>query len=378
MQLEFDKEIDAILRKSRQAGNAAPSSSHLDADMIAAFADNALPQVSRTQYTLHLADCDRCRKYLSQTISMNEQAVDPAAAIHVAAPAAEVSVPWYKLIFRTPNLAVAMGALVLVFSGILGFFVLRNDSNSGNTLVSQVSEQEATRGGPYVPGDGDTPNSNAAAAGMPQQFSTANTMAPAPTAMTNTAANSTARTTQTDTLAKEMQPAVPTVVEEKGFSARQSGDLPKVTAAAPPPPPPAGGTITGVAADEAKRDAEMEKARRSDDSLAAKRKEMDARSRDLPPASATSGPSRSGPAQMQTNQNARNAVQMSVTRSAGGRKFTNRDGAWYDTAYKGQATTNIRRGSDEFKKLDAGLRAIASEVDGVVVVVWKDKAFRIQ
>ena len=81
---------------------------------------------------------------------------------------------------------------------------------------------------------------------------------------------------------------------------------------------------------------------------------------------------------MQSNQNARNAVQMSVSRTAGGRKFTNRDGAWYDTDNKGHATTNARRGTDDVKKLDSGDRSIANEIDGVVVVVWKSRAYRIQ
>jgi hypothetical protein len=69
---------------------------------------------------------------------------------------------------------------------------------------------------------------------------------------------------------------------------------------------------------------------------------------------------------------------MAVTRIAGGKTFNNRDGAWYDTAYRGQATTNVRRGSDEFKKLDSGLRSIANTLNGVVVALWKGKAYRIQ
>ncbi len=379
MELEFDKEIDAILRRASPAsGPTAPSSKHLDADIIAAFAENALPQAARSQYTLHLADCDRCRKYLSQAISMNEPAVEKTAgAMPVAVQAAEVSVPWYQSIFRTRSLAVAMGALILVFSGVLGFLVLRTDRNSGNTFVSQVSsEPEAATGGPFSPEVADmAANSNAASMPTPGQVAnSAETMA----FSANTTANTATRSTQPESLAKEKEPAVPAPVEEKSFSARQMNDLPKVTAAPPPPPPAAGVTIDGVSADEAKRDKETRQAERSDLSLA-KRKESDAsRSRDLPPAASKSGPGRSGPVQMQNTQNSRNAVQMSVTRSAGGRKFANRDGAWYDTEYKGQATTNVRRGTDEFRKLDSGLRSIANEIDGVVVVVWKSKAYRIQ
>ena len=62
----------------------------------------------------------------------------------------------------------------------------------------------------------------------------------------------------------------------------------------------------------------------------------------------------------------------------GGKTFNNRDGAWYDAAYNGQATADYRRGTAEYKKLDSGLRNVADTVGGTVVVVWKSKAYRIQ
>jgi hypothetical protein len=378
MELEFDKEIDAILRRASHTGTPA-ASEHLDADVIAAFAENALPERARSRYTLHLADCDRCRKQLSQTIVITDKTVEKAAGLPVSAPA-EVSIPWYKAIIRTPNLAIAMGGLILVFSGVLGFLLLQNNRNSQNATVSQISEQDTGAARPVFNDQAAnmTPNSNASVADRTEQLS-ANTVAGSPFATPSTSSNTAGGTSDNDSIMKDAKVAAPAPVEEKSVTARQANELPKVAAAAPPPPPPAGVTIDGIAADLAKRDTETRQAERSDSSLAAKRKEMDAmRSRDLPPAAAKSGPTRSGPAQMQTNQNAGNAVQMSVTRSAGGRKFTNRDGAWYDTGYKGQATQNVRRGSDEFKKLDPGLRSIANGIDGVVVVVWKDKAYRIQ
>ena len=81
---------------------------------------------------------------------------------------------------------------------------------------------------------------------------------------------------------------------------------------------------------------------------------------------------------MKSNQSNNQGYEMSVTRLVGGRTFNNRNGAWYDSAYHGQGTTDIRRGTEEFRKLDGGLRSIASKLGGVVVVVWKDKAYRIQ
>jgi hypothetical protein len=81
---------------------------------------------------------------------------------------------------------------------------------------------------------------------------------------------------------------------------------------------------------------------------------------------------------MQSNQVNNKAFEMPVTRKVGGRSFNNRNGAWYDTAYHGQSTINVRRGTEEFRKLDGGLRNIANTLGGVVVVIWKEKAYRIQ
>src|SRR3954466_14645048 len=116
MELEFDKEIDALLRKARPPGVVA-AGGHLDADMISAFAEGAVPAAARTAYTAHFADCDRCRKALSQVAFLHEPA-EAKAMTAAAAPAARLAdqttvaeIPWYRSLFRTPGLAVAMGVL---------------------------------------------------------------------------------------------------------------------------------------------------------------------------------------------------------------------------------------------------------------------------
>src|SRR4051794_37183316 len=120
MELEFDKEIDAILRKARPSrgvlvgDDPAESKKHLDADTIAAFAENALPEKAKLLYVEHFADCDRCRKQLSLVMQMNTEAAAVVAAPAVE-PVMEPSVPWYRSLFKAPNLALAMGGLVLAF-----------------------------------------------------------------------------------------------------------------------------------------------------------------------------------------------------------------------------------------------------------------------
>jgi hypothetical protein len=67
------------------------------------------------------------------------------------------------------------------------------------------------------------------------------------------------------------------------------------------------------------------------------------------------------------------------TRTVGGRKFQRQGNAWIDVKLKSSMSMKtISRGSDEFEKLDAGLRSISQQFSGPVVVVWKGKAYRIQ
>src|SRR5437763_13235939 len=144
MELEFDKEINAILRKAGRRGSVGvhPASPHVDADTIAAFAENALPSRARPPVIEHFAACDNCREMLSQTILLNSEADATAASSVVPAIVSETAIPWYQRLFKSPGLALAMGSLVLVFTGVLAFLLVQN-RNSGEATVSQVNEPEA-------------------------------------------------------------------------------------------------------------------------------------------------------------------------------------------------------------------------------------------
>jgi hypothetical protein len=67
------------------------------------------------------------------------------------------------------------------------------------------------------------------------------------------------------------------------------------------------------------------------------------------------------------------------TRSVGGRKFQRQGNAWVDTKFKSSMSVkNISRGSDDYDELDSGLRSIAQQLSGEVIVVWKGKAYRFK
>ena len=54
-------------------------------------------------------------------------------------------------------------------------------------------------------------------------------------------------------------------------------------------------------------------------------------------------------------------------------------GGWIDQKFKSSmAMKSISRGSDEFQALDSGLRSIAQQLGGQVIVVWKGHAYLIK
>src|SRR5688500_8342144 len=118
MEIDFDKEIDTLMRKAHRDPpdlSGKSTSRHLDADEISAFAENAMPEGSRALYSVHLADCDRCRKILSNLLVMNSEAL-PAATSPGVITIAERALPWHKRLLLFPNLAYLMGSLVLIFA----------------------------------------------------------------------------------------------------------------------------------------------------------------------------------------------------------------------------------------------------------------------
>ncbi len=374
MELEFDKEIDALLRKGQLDSTAAATGSgvHLDAADISAFAENVLPERAKQSYTAHLSECGRCRKILSQTIALNVEAEPVTASSDVVRPVVEGSLPWYRRFLRLPSLAYAMGAFVLLFSGFLGYTVFQ--SMTGSTALTDVSQVTDTRSEPA-----SGPN-----AGDEQYSAMANTA---------TAANASGNSVSTNSN------AAATAVNAAGNAANSAGSGGTLEPVAAPPSEPRAaeilvdGVTTGkdqpaaAAPPAARNEAEAD---RDEQRLAKEEGKTDAmdaakRSDDM---KVTSEKSRSGPAKkpayaprgdsrtQQTSPMLGGSA--SSIRQVGGRSFERKEGVWYDSAYRGQATINIRRGTESYRKLDSGLRIIAESLDGIVVAVWKDKAYRIQ
>lgn len=361
---EHDKEIDALLRRlarSEQA-SAATAGGHVDPDEISVFAENALPEKARARVISHLADCGRCRTILSNVVALRAQE-SPLSEAEQAGAAISVSIPWYKKLFAVRNLATALGALLVLFAGFFAVFLIRNLGGPSDSVarVENANYAPAAEADQMAEAPNEPRNEGESA---PPNDPSANTVAePAATPVASGPGNN---ESARDENAKRRQIPVDVVgrlddrvVEKKGGAGAGTGNRsalkvsPRISSAtqpamAPPPAPPPPPVEQRPVAESIEM-TEVERARDKDD----------ARVANLAAGAAAAKEERV------------------LTRRVGGKSFTQKDKVWYDSAYSGQTTTNVKRNTAAFRSLDNGLRSIANSLTGTVVVVWNSKAYRI-
>jgi hypothetical protein len=373
----FDKEIDSLLRRAAKGESVQTFDAHMDADEISLFAENALATKARARAAGHLAECAKCRKILSNVISFN--AAGESETIHAGesniitvAPV----IPWYRKLFAFPQITYVMGALVLVFSGIIALQVLRTASDTQNTSVARNEEiRETTKGGGGgASSDGETTtvetysanasnatsvnpgmmsNSNAALPSIPStanagtNSSTANVAQPLARQQPQAEKNEPIETKRENSFVLDGEEASNTTVQTK----------PSITAGAPPPKDSKQPRLD----DRAREDSELKLGKEQDAQTESSRVMR-------------SAPTPKSMAKKSVDEDKNKAGE---ARAVGGKTFRNVGGIWFDSAYTSQQPIMIRRGSSDYKRLDSGLRAIAENLGGTIVVVWKGKAYRI-
>ncbi len=416
-----DAQIDLLIR---QFGARVPASTdggaHLDADELNAFAEGALPPAARARYVSHLAECDRCRRLVS------DLAIASGAMVHVAeAPAEkrESTGLWATISgwFSLPGLRYAAFAAVLVIVAGVAFVGLRRRAEQPSNLVAKNEGQQQQPVSAVKEGDG-------AIGGLNRQEKVVPSQPPAGSQTPSAPPPGVITTDQLPKVETAKNPEATTLEAPKEIAKAEMEPMKKAEARAPfqslpsyAPAPPGesqsggraqtqtqtqtgsaqalGGLKTQQQADksqsedrdrEAAKDARLDDAsrQRGNDAVLAQRREADEKQK--------GGPSRnmdnSNLAMSNRNMNetrseaprksdggAAAGEEAPQTRSAGGRKFVRQGSRWVDQKFKSSMSlTNVSRGSDEFAGLDSGLRSIAQQLGGDVIVVWKGKAYLIK
>src|SRR5450759_3032863 len=94
-----DAQIDVLLRRYAGQSQRDAATEHLDADEFNAFAEGSLPEAARARYVSHLADCDDCRKVVSQ-LAISSGAVVAAEATRAAD---SPGYSWCCLLYTSPS-----------------------------------------------------------------------------------------------------------------------------------------------------------------------------------------------------------------------------------------------------------------------------------
>lgn len=409
MKQASNNEIDLLLRSlakgrdesafsggSASAGGNGAFPDHLDADELNSYAEGVVPDKARARYTAHLADCAACRRIVIDL----SQAAGAANRFEVPTPQRGAGF-WQKLatIFSPAVLRFAVPALVLTAVIGIGLLALRQEERT--TMVARNQEQ-GNAAPPAAPSSGQLEQDQAPAGKL-------NNAPPAPNeGVSRTPDDSTVD--KTDRAGKPADAPVPAPplstgtfgtttppLAKDGTPATKAGEDAESRGYPPEPKAAAGAPVTTVTT-------EGDELARAPKELPAKREETQQRQRDdfKNQPDDVHGPNRgvqrSGPSNnaqqnigvYNTGRNGPNAEDKKAkaksndvdTRYVSGRRFAREDNAWIDTAYdSSKSTINIKRGSEQFRALVAdepGLGAIAEQLKGVVIVVWKSRAYRIQ
>lgn len=388
MEYEFDKEIDSLLRQARpETAVSEKLNAHLDADEISLFAENALTQKARIRVTEHLADCAKCRKILSNVIVLNSETASEIVHTEESNPiAVENPIPWYRKLFIFPQLAYTMGGLTVLLAGMIGYVMLQSYQQPRNDSIAQMEKSvERPRGTSGADSDGEsaTVETYSANSASNAPLSASNTAAVPANAAMNTASksntgiassNSAALAPKKDQAPVEVQ-ATPSALAETITADAAKNETDSENKEVRPAPVDNAGRSTQQ---DYSRNATQNQTTIMPDSESVRNRQI----QNLP--SVTRAPMSVQQGQVLTQKAAKprgaddKLESSEKKKSVSGKDFVYRDGVWYDRAYKQQPTINVRRNSEEYKKLDSGLRSTADNLGGTVVIIWKSTAYRIQ
>ena len=389
MSRESNKEIDVLLRRlsgKRNGNSAADTNSaagvddHLDADELNAYAEQALPAATRARYTAHLADCNRCRNLVTQ-LSLSSTA---AVSVRAEEKPSSGLKTFLARLFSPLVIRYAVPAMAIVVVVALAWIGMRRSA----PMMEQVARNvEPPTGSASNSADQSSAATSAPTIATSQADSQRTAVVKQET--DKEAANKQARVGEEQAAAAPPPVATPTVEV-----AKSTDDLAKRPQPSEPAAAPAVGGATAVkpGTEADKNEGARQKKDVSAVARDAKAKEED-RAYQAAPQTAVSG----GAKTQVDSQSERAAklhaarreappkeverAQDTEVRSVGGHRFERRGDVWVDVLYESQPTIHVSRGSEQYRALigdEPGIRTIAEQLSGDLIVVWKSRAYRIR
>lgn len=386
-------------------GGNGGAEDHLDADELNSYAEGVVPAPARARYMEHLAECDSCRRVV---IDLSQAA---GAANRFDVPAEQKGAGFWQTLtafFSPAVLRYAVPVLVLTSVVGIGFlallrergqdFVARNEqapalsqqqSKSVETPAGNTTAPQSAPTGSGAPTVAGTPTVGGLFGDNASRGQPAPADRPAPVSSTDdvTKVGSVATTVAKDGIAPGK--TAEGVDESRPTNAAE----PKAAAPAPPPTVNFEYDRAELAKERARkaedRDRQAEVSQ-TESNYRTQPVEEHGPNRSAAPRSAgradvgsgASLPAKRGPNATDKKGDYKAKAANAETRSVSGRHFTRANNVWVDDAYEdGQATVKVSRSSEQFRALvadESGLRKIANELSGTVIVVWKNRAYRIQ
>lgn len=419
-----DAHIDVLLRRYAGELQPVPATEHLDADELNAFAEGSLPAAARARYVSHLVDCDNCRQIVSQlAISSGAVLAEPAVV-----PGASGSAWWKRLSGLFPPLTLRYAAFAMVLIAAAGIVVLVMRRQPDSNLVAQNEQTNAAPASALKPAGNATPQAGGTTAPPAENEKDRQTLATQPGPDSKPSPNSEIAKLDDQPRPGDVAAAPPKPAKE-GYQSTspslaaskkpESTMTEKAPSYAPPPPVQtqaaetqsreSQSTTGGVASVSGPRQSQQSVDKLKVEDRGRSQAGKDDRGEDnsrlavnQPPASKrvsdekTRGPRRDADNNVFMNRSTNDVsanpskaagtggraeaeAKQPETRSAGGRKFRRQGSSWVDTKFKSSMSLkSISRSSSEFAELDSGLRAIAQQLGGEAIVVWKGKAYLIK
>lgn len=394
-----NNEIDSLLRKlaSRQGSVSAElnqsignelsaTSAHLDADELSSYAEGALPESTRVRYTSHLADCNDCRRIVTQlSLAFGPQIKEPKGSHDGATSTWKQAL---MALFAPAVLRYAVPALTLLVVAV-AFFAWRQQQREASfvaTRQAQVSNDSQPTQGNIDPAKG---NSGVVLdAPMERRLKTEQAQKSSATSPADKAGVKDQKTAEEQKSAETFAtPSADTsVVKERDIPKNETAPVSQPAYAPEPASPrPAKSSVSTVA----KAKPQVEDETKLADASAGRRESERSRSSgsgevttaNAPPAGKDDGRQQKKRLETRASVAGSRADEQTEARTVNGRQFQRRNGAWVDTAYKSSAPlTTVARGSEQYRALIADepeIGVIAKELSGDVILVWKGRAYRI-